>query len=243
MNILTTTDYSIFKTLKGNRVLDTNHINDLVNSFKQGVMPFFIEVNSNFEIIDGQHRFEALKRLNIPINYCVNDKQYDLTDIIRLNNIKKSWSIVDYANYWKEQNIDNKWYYEYYINTKNELGIMDNILLSVFGNNSGNNPAEKSGVKQQFKHGKFNIENVNECYEILQNIKLIFNILDLKSDRSLAFAFIRIRKCKEFNLKTFFYKLEQYKFLYKPQRNTIQYIDLLEQIYNYKNQKKINLRY
>lgn len=242
MNILTTTDYSIFKKYKGNRAIDHKHVYNLVESFKQGIMPFFIEVNSDFEVIDGQNRLEALKILNLPVNYVINTNQYNYTDIIRLNNIKKAWKIGDYANYWEKQIVDNSWCYEFYNEVKETFRFSDHILLAVIGGTSSTQNYS-TGITKVFKNGKLQIENKNEIYNILIELKTMFENIEIDGDRSLAFAFLRIKKSKQFDYKHFINKIKQYKYLYEPKRNTNQYVDLLETIYNYKNHNKVSLKY
>jgi hypothetical protein len=242
MNILTTTDYSIFKKYKGNRDIDQKHIHNLVESFKKGVMPFFIEVNTNYEVIDGQNRLEALKILNLPVNYVINANQYDYTDIIRLNNIKKSWKLSDYAKYWEQQNIPNNWCYKYFNELKSNYGISDTVLITVVSNIT-RLTKEGDGQTLKFKNGLMEIENTQNVDETVFNISKMFKILNIQNDRSLAFAFLRVKKAKDFNLKTFFYKIEKYSDLFKKQRDTAQYVELLEMIYNYSSKTKISLKY
>jgi hypothetical protein len=242
MNIQTTTDYSIFKKYKGNRNIDQRHINNLVESFKKGVLPFFIEVNSNYEVIDGQNRLEALKILQLPVNYVVNTNKFDYTDIIRLNNIKKAWKVSDYAIYWAEQDIPNKWCYEYYNRLKNMYNISDSVLITVIANTTSQ-VVNKDAHTLKFKNGLLEIQNTQHVDDTIYNISKMFKILNIQNDRSLAYAFLRVKKAKDFNLKTFMYKIEKYNDLFKKQRDTNQYIDLLEIIYNYSSKTKISLKY
>ena len=66
-----TTDYSMFQTLEGNRNLNKLHLKRLKNSFQKKYLLSPIIVNEKFEIIDGQHRFEAGKQLGLPINFLI----------------------------------------------------------------------------------------------------------------------------------------------------------------------------
>ena len=66
-----TNDYLKFKTLKGNRNVNKLHVRRLKESFKEAYLLSPIIVNQNFEIIDGQHRFEAAKSMELPINFII----------------------------------------------------------------------------------------------------------------------------------------------------------------------------
>ena len=85
-----TNDYSKFKTLQGNRNVNSLHIRRLKESFKEKYLLSPIVVNQNYEIIDGQHRFEAAKELNLPVNFIIcND--YSLKEVQLLNTNMKNW--------------------------------------------------------------------------------------------------------------------------------------------------------
>lgn len=72
MEILTTTDYSIFRKLVGNRDCTDSRIEKLRIAHSQdSTVPMIIMVNENMEIVDGQGRFEYLKKSNLPINYII----------------------------------------------------------------------------------------------------------------------------------------------------------------------------
>jgi ParB-like chromosome segregation protein Spo0J len=65
-------DYSSFKRIDGNRTINKAQVKKLYDSFNENpglasAVP--IVVNDKMEIIDGQHRFESLKKLNLPIYY------------------------------------------------------------------------------------------------------------------------------------------------------------------------------
>jgi len=67
--IFYTTDYSKFNTLAGNRQVNIAHVKKLESSFDEEYLISPILVNEKFQIIDGQHRFEAAKNLKLPIYY------------------------------------------------------------------------------------------------------------------------------------------------------------------------------
>lgn len=79
-----TNDYSLFKTLKGNRSINQAHLYRLTKSIKEKYLLSPIVVNEHFEIIDGQHRFNAAKANNLPINYMIA-VGYGLNEVQILN--------------------------------------------------------------------------------------------------------------------------------------------------------------
>lgn len=70
--IYTTYNYDIFKHLVDNREVKTRTTAKIVNSIKKyGYITNPLIVNEKMEIIDGQNRLEALKELNMPVDYIV----------------------------------------------------------------------------------------------------------------------------------------------------------------------------
>ncbi|MEK6878376.1 MAG: ParB/Srx family N-terminal domain-containing protein, partial [Nanoarchaeota archaeon] len=74
MKIEKTTDYKMFKKLKGNRNIYKPHLNGLIQSIQEENLLQYnpITINSDMEIVDGQHRLEAAKILKLDIYYLVN---------------------------------------------------------------------------------------------------------------------------------------------------------------------------
>lgn len=96
-----TNEYDKFKYLTFNREVNEKHVLSLMKAIKRknllSVSPCII--SENFEIIDGQHRIEAARRLDIPFYYFIgSDLEHE--DIISLNNVKKGWHILDFINFY-----------------------------------------------------------------------------------------------------------------------------------------------
>lgn len=97
LKILSTKNYDDFKFVQANRELNEKHVDELTASIKRrnllAVNPCI--VGDDMEVIDGQHRIEAAKRLKETIYYF---KATGLThlDIIALNNVKLMWKTMDY---------------------------------------------------------------------------------------------------------------------------------------------------
>lgn len=90
-------DYNKFKHLDGNRTIIEAHVKKLMKSIDENgwLNNSPILVNQNYEIIDGQHRFEACKRLSLPIEYMITYGEDLKTCIIR-NNTSRKWTSTDF---------------------------------------------------------------------------------------------------------------------------------------------------
>ena len=83
-----------------------------------------IIVSSNYLVIDGQHRLEACKKLNLPVAYRMVDGDTDQL-MVTLNRTQRPWSTDDFINKYVKQGNEN------YIALEHELGRYGKISKSL----------------------------------------------------------------------------------------------------------------
>lgn len=97
-----TDDAGMFKKLIGNRAVTDGRVEKIIKSIKTvGYIQSPIIVNENYEIIDGQGRVEALKRLEMPIDYIICPGAR-LEECISLNINLSNWKLTDYIDSYAE---------------------------------------------------------------------------------------------------------------------------------------------
>lgn len=97
-SVFETSDYDKFKTIDGNRSVNPKHVAEIVKSIEDnGFLDEEILVNEKFEIINGQHRFNALKELNLPIQYRIKNG-IGIKEVKALNRNTSNWKLVDYVS-------------------------------------------------------------------------------------------------------------------------------------------------
>lgn len=72
--IYSTRKYDKFSYIEGNRKPTHDHVRQLIGSFSDNnslVATRPVLVNDKFQVIDGQHRFEACRALDLPIYYII----------------------------------------------------------------------------------------------------------------------------------------------------------------------------
>lgn len=105
--VYVTKDYKMFKKLLGNRYVEEKRVKRLMDSIgKIGYLNSAIIVNERMEVIDGQTRLEALKRLKLPVYYCIH-KGAGIEECLMLNIKQQNWTIEDYAKSYAEQGNEN----------------------------------------------------------------------------------------------------------------------------------------
>ena len=95
IKVFETTDYAIFNKLEGNR--DVYSVHKIVKSIKKvGYIPSPICVNEKMEIIDGQNRLEACKKLGLPVHYYIV-KGIGVEEARQMNIGRRNWTQLDYV--------------------------------------------------------------------------------------------------------------------------------------------------
>lgn len=97
-----TNNYYMFKRLEGNRQVDPKKVNKIKKSIEEvGYISNPIIVNEKMEIIDGQHRLEALKELGKPVEYIVQ-RNLDIKEVLYMNINQEKWTMLDYIKSFAE---------------------------------------------------------------------------------------------------------------------------------------------
>lgn len=178
-----TKNYKLFKRLDGNRELYEPNVKKLVKSISQrGYIGQPVMVNENFEIIDGQHRFEALKRLGMEIPYEVR-KGYGLLEMQRLNESQKEWSVKDtILSEAKMGNQSYKWLVELY---EDYSSFGYTRLASICKNKTSNGNVTKSIKQRWFTITYEEYQNARGCCEWLAQIDTILSTYHGRKTRML----------------------------------------------------------
>ena len=96
-NILGTYNYDQFRFIEGNRPID-NHFMKIVKMIEAvGTLWCPILVNERMEIVDGQHRFEAFKKLRLPVIY-VMQTGIGIKEVRAMNNVAMKWKERDFIH-------------------------------------------------------------------------------------------------------------------------------------------------
>lgn len=95
--IYETTNYEMFKYLKGNRTV--KYSKKLELAAKEVGFLYQILVNEKMEIIDGQHRLEVCKKLGLPVRYEIKKGAGD-NEVESLNTTAANWTLKNYIEHY-----------------------------------------------------------------------------------------------------------------------------------------------
>lgn len=230
---LTTKDYSKFKFIKGNRDINKTHLEKLKASIAKKYLHTVITVNERFEIIDGQHRYCAIKDLGLPLNYIVCDG-YELDEVHVLNTNNEKWNWKDYLNGYCNSGLkDYLLFMEF--KEKYNFPFIENLII-LYGSYNGD-------LYREFKIGKFKIRDYNQSCIMADKITKIGKFYPGFKRRSFILAMTKLLKNKNFDYDQFIQKLKNQQTALVDCINAEKYIELIEEIYNFKSRIKVNLRF
>lgn len=232
--MLDTKNYNLFKILEENRNVPEVRIERMISSIKGFDMTNCnpIIVNENMEIIDGQTRFMACKRMGFPIYYIKRDFKGKSKDgMIQLNAYQANWTLDDYVQLYAKE---GKTPYMEALECKEKYGVSLSVAVSFVGNSTHSEPETvkigrlKKGLVPYTVYG-----------DILMDFKKIF-----KEYNHIFFirALVYILNFKYYNHETEFKKFEKNRFDLIGCANTEQYLKMFEDILNHHRRgQKINI--
>ena len=238
IQVHTTKDYSLFKTLNGNRDVNQLHLTRLKESMNKNHLTTIIMVNENFEIIDGQHRFLISQELKLPINYIIS-KNYGLNEVQILNANMKNWQIQDYVNGYCDLGYKD---YIIYRDFMNEYRFTNQVSLLLLSGEWVSGTSDVS-ISTKFKEGIFKVKDLKYAERTADKIMMIEPYYKGFLRRSFIYALIGMFKNENFEFTEFLAKLKQQPTTMQDCTSITQYKVLIEEIYNYRRREKINLRF
>jgi len=247
--VLRTTDYSQFKTLKGNREVNPLHIERLVQSFQIKHLISPIIVNQHWQIIDGQHRFETAKRLGLHVDYIVvND--YGLEEVQILNSNTHPWKAMDYLNgycdlgykpYLTMREFMKK--YPAFNFQATEILLTNKTVNMLRSKKTVNGEQKTTSYQNKFFAGKFEIADLDKAIDMAEKLMMLKPYYDGFNRSLFVKAMVTIFNNSAYNHAQFIGKLAQQPTSLQHCARVKQYHLLIEEIYNYRSREKVSLRY
>jgi len=183
--VFKTSDYDIFQLSKFNRNVLIKK--EMLKQAEEGFIAPII-VNENLMVIDGQHRLEASKMVDVPVQYMVI-KGLDKNDIVRMNTVQKPWGMINFIEAFANQG--NPEYVKLVDLLKDVYG-NTTVVSQVACNVSSTIPARKIIESGNFKFS--NYEKTLEFFSFLTRFKEEVKV-PMKTKLSLAlFELFKIKK-------------------------------------------------
>lgn len=158
-----TNKYNKFKLHNKNRKLNLTKVNKLAEAIsKNNLLPYFpIVVNKQFEILDGQHRFEAAKSVKADLYYLVSGNNYNIENVADSNNFQSHWKLDDYINYYA---VDGREPYIKLMELSNKYSIAACYIANIKGTKA---------TTAQLRDGSFSFNDYADIVDVLKQARAI----------------------------------------------------------------------
>lgn len=225
-----TEDYNIFETIIGNREQNTLQTNKLVRVIKEygnitEVSPLL--VNEKHQIIDGQHRWWAFKKLAeeskivFPLFFIVR-KGLTEEEAKLMNAGSKPWSLDDFAKSYSHDGNEN---YSIFLSFRKRYELNGDVLMKYLS------PA--GGDRNTFKNGEFKVERESASRSWCNRLQDMESYYRDYKHRSFALAFLQIVSHPNYDHARMVEQLERYaQELIKVPLKNVPMKEALQNIYN-----------
>lgn len=247
-----TDDYDMFELMDANRSIDPSHVKTLKSSIKEhGILINPMLVNNKMQVVDGQNRLEACRQLGEPIYYLIVG-DYGIKEVQALNLSQKNWTQKDYAESFASMG------YEHYKNLLRFHKEYDEFNLSscvklLQNSTAARNIAQKRArttddgeyynFKQVFEEGTWQIKDYSKAEMWVNYLRKIGQYYSGYNRASFVSSMIGLFNKPQFDVDEFIRKLSYQSNALNDCSNVGQYIELIEEIYNFKKRDKVNLRF
>ena len=244
--IYTTTNYRMFGHIGGNRRLDPSNLNKIIQSISKKYIQtnavICILDNSDpiqpLKMVDGQHRFEACEKLQIPVSFVIDNTltmASILNDITLLNTASKEWDVSDFMN--SEAQKGNQNYVLYSKVYLNFNSTFDHESLFYILNNDINRTCPKISYPS-FKAGEliFDHSDYNYLIQRISDISQFNHFNEIGGKRYYQKALNQLINTKGFNMNQMLSKLQARQSTITKCTTVEGSLKQLADIYNYKIQ-------
>lgn len=230
--VFSTTDYKKFKFLETNRELRLPHVEELKASIQDHPLDKPIDVNENFEIIDGQHRYMAWWDLGMPIIYIIH-KGWGAKEVPILNTNQKNWNPSDFVKMYSESGNDN---YIKYKEFQERFGFTHgaNILLLHGSSRIQGN----SNINKAFNEGKFEVKRWVVANIHAKNLVQLKEYYPGYKRFGFVAAYLQLTSDKNFDHAILMEKLSYQSRKLVDCTTVGEYYELLREIYNFRARDK-----
>ena len=169
VTVLDVNNYNLFSILECNREINEKQVNKLKKLIaKNGYLPSsFVLVDEFFNIVDGQHRFEAQKELGLPIKTMVIEG-LSIEHMRLLNTANKNWGNEEFIRHYATLGKENYIILRDIIDKNKDVGYTQILNLMFESRITVNNDIRNGDLK-------ISEEMINTFNKRLKNYRLLLS--------------------------------------------------------------------
>ena len=234
-----TKNYDMFKRRDDNRAngIDETHMSILMDSINKKNMLHLnpIIINSNFEVVSGQHRLEAAKRMDLLIYYDM-DKEAQPEDML-LFGISRRWTMADILNFYVKNMRDE------YIKLNDFINKIQLPLRIV-----GPMCAVSHGIDgKAFKMGdykfkcKYEEDEIEKAKDIIESIRKSCTYFAYTSTSKFWSALMSLVAHPDYNHERALVNVSKFVYRLGAKATQREYTKMIVDLYNFKHSKRIDI--
>jgi hypothetical protein len=237
MEIQQSQQFEQFKTVNGNRNISMKKVNKIMEDVKNGLnlFPYCpVIVNPSPDgllIIDGQHRFTACVKLDMPIYY-VMAENIALRDIARMNSNTDKWKNSDFLQAYIKLGIKDYQTLGAFMKKYHcSYSLAVSLLMHGKVRHNGRNI-------EWFRDGDFKATHIDYGTVFIQGVDELFDAYVFYRHAPLLEAVEKLNKKGLWDFDTMKRKLQENRHQMDKQTTAKNYMYLLDRIYNTRNRER-----
>lgn len=231
--IYSTINYDRFRFREDNRTVKENNVTAKMESILNMGQRQPITVDQDYYVIDGQHRLEACRRLNIPVLFLVEQRMTSTTEIAELQSTSVKWNVADYTKSFSATGDENYKLYRRFSEKYPEFSHTCRILM--LSNKSVRNKTDE----QVFKSGSFQVKSYTKAVDIAEKLRELSQFYKGFNKRGFVCAMIHMLQHPHFDFSRLLRKMPKRCKEIMDFSRTEDYLDTLQDVYNWKETKKV----
>jgi hypothetical protein len=257
--VMLSSEYGMFKHISGNRDLSESNIQAIMNQLRERGQQQPIIINERNEVIDGQHRLEACKRLKMPIQY-IKRRGANLEDVISTNIVGKKWAVNDYINRFVAEGNEDYVQLQKFIEYCSLSGFAPSVAIriaegvlsnktyymcddGVVRRSGGNFPSEKKykklySVGDAVKLGKFKMKDPERARERLRVI-CMFQEFSFYTKMSFVSAIMQCMRIDGIDFERLLESARKYPRKWHNEASLENFVHMFEEVYNWRRKNKL----
>lgn len=230
--VLKTRNYSIFKFMDDNRTINVANLTRIMESMSKEQLIIPIIVNEDYEIIDGQHRFKACEKLDLPV-YFIMVEGYDSNQMILANaGGGRKWFAKDYLEHYCVKG-NNDYLKIQEIISEYNINVYDFLKILSFVRGQKN-----TLVKKEFIDGVISLDGADLVVSFLLGLQ-DFKQYSFYNNGHFVSAFMKLYFHEDYEHDYMVRKLATYGHNLKPAYSSEEYLSLLcNKIYSFAGAKR-----
>lgn len=239
--VYSTTDYSRFKMINGNRGINMRKVAKIIKEIEGGndMLRYYpIQVKENddrLDILDGQHRFYIDKKLKRPVYYILVEEEKTMPEIAMINSNVEKWKPEDFINCYMNHGNKN---YEILKTFLDRYDFSLSVALVMLKTGTPGSEQAHRETMEAFRNGTFIAQHIDKAEELGDMVHLFNEFSNFRS-RAFVIAIYKINKAGLVAVDEICRAYKERPEMLTQQANYKAYVNTLEQIYNFKKSKRV----